>query len=404
MERSQTMTKTFIFPVHALAYEKMLEKIEEGCMPNLEKLMDNGSYGVSKSVFSTASAVDYVSLLTGCTPATHGIDDFQTNTVQGSTFGRDPEEFGMRRVPPEELDETRIYRSDDVKVPWVWTLMDNNRAMQFGVFSPATYPAPELPEDGVWVSGYWNDPQLLRDNEEASNNEEVREKLVDEYENYPLTPYLAIPPAYPEDVETELEYLERKLEVDIEMSEQIHKARLEILKDKDWDIFLSEEFFCDNIQHLLWPRNPENSLHNSTDEKLREKDLLGKFYQHVDKILGKYLEEIPDNANIIVISAHGQEESNTKEGMYNQFDKLFKYGIWNGPEGWKYEDEEPDYSPPSRAEHNKNGMYIVSGPDFAENGESKPISCMDFTPLMLELYEYEKPEHLDGKTPKHLLN
>lgn len=398
------MTKTFIFPIHALSYEKMLEKVEEGYMPNLADLMENGSYGVSKSVFSTASAVDYVSLLTGCTPATHGIDDFQTNTVQGSSFGTDPDEYGMRRVPPEELEDTRLYRSDDVNVPWVWSMMDDHRTIQLGIFSPATYPAPELPEEGVWVSGYWNDPQLLRNNEEASNNEKIVKKLVDIYEDYPLTPYLAIPPSYPEDVTSELNYLERKLEIDIEMSEKIHEARLEIMKDEDWDIFLSEEFFCDNIQHLLWPREKENLLHNSIDEDLKEKDFLGQFYNHVDDLLGEYMKEIPDNANIIIISAHGQEESNTEEGMANQFDKLFKYGIWNGPEGWSYKEEIPSYSPQSRADHNKDGVYIVSGPDFSNSGDSKPISCMDFAPLMLELYGYEKPEHLDGRTPNHLLN
>lgn len=397
------MTKIFIFTVHALAYEKMLEKVEEGCMPNLAELMENGSYGISKSVFSTASAVDYISLLTGCTPANHGIDDFQTNTVQGSTFGRDPEEYGMSRVPPEELEDTRLYRSDDVEAPWGWSLMEDQRVMQFGVFSPATFPAPELPNDGVWISGYCNDPQLLKNNKEACNNEKVRRKLVEKYEDYPLTPFLAIPPSYPNEISSEIDYLETKLEIDIQMSKKIHQARLEIMKDEKWDILLSEEFFCDNIQHLLWPRNTENPLHNEIDDKLKDLDLLGTFYQHVDDLLGDYIETLPEDTNIIVISAHGQEESDTKEGMYNQFNKLFKYSIWNGPNGWEYE-EKPDYKPPNRAEHNKDGAYVVSGPDFAENGTSNPISCMDFVPLMLELYGYEKPEHLDGIIPNHLLN
>ncbi len=395
--------KTFIFPVHALSYEKMIEKAEEGLMPNFKKLMENGSYGTSKSVFSTASAVDYVSLLTGCTPASHGIDDFQTNTVQGSIFGRDPEEYGMRRVPPENLDNTRLYTSNDVEVPWVWEVMDKHKSVQLGIFSPATYPAPDLPKDGIWVSGYWNKPQLLKNNERASNNENVRSELLEEYENYPITPSLAIPPSYPENCSTELEYLERKLEVDIEMSEKIQEARFEIFKKEDWDIFLTEEFFCDNIQHLLWPRSKENPFHSSTDEKIREKDLLGQFYRHIDEVLGMYMEELSEDTNIVVISAHGQEESNTEDGMHEQFEKLFEYGIWKGPKKWYFKKEKPSYCPPSRAEHNKNGAYIVSGPDFAENGVSRPISCMDFTPLMLEIYDYEKPEHLDGMVPKHLL-
>lgn len=398
------MTKTLVFPVHALSYSKMREKVKEGVMPNLEQLMQEGSHGVSKSVFSTASAVDYVSLLTGCTPATHGIDDFQTNTVQGSQFGRDPERYRMERKPPEELDDSRLYTSYDVEVPWIWELMQEERAMQFGIFSPATYPAPELPNDGLWVSGYWNDPQLLEDNVPAANDQKVRKKLVENYDKYPVTPFLAIPPVFPENVDSEFDYLRRKVEIDREMSEKIHDARLEAVKDEEFDILLSEEFFCDNIQHLVWPRSEDNPLRDETDELLREEDLLGDFYSHVDEVLGRYMEELPEEANIVVISAHGQQESEDEEGMYEQFRKLFKYGIWQGPEGWSFKDEKPDYAPVSRAEHDKNGAYIVAGPDFAENGESDPISCMDFAPLMLEIYDYDKPEHLDGRVPKHLLS
>lgn len=398
------MTKTFIFAVHALSHEKLLEKVEEGRMPNMQSLMEDGSYGVSRSVFSTASAVDYVSLLTGCAPASHGIDDFQTGTVQGSQFSRDPEEYRMERKPPEELEDSRLYTSYDVEVPWIWDMMEDERAMQFGIFSPATYPAPELPNDGVWVSGYWNDPQLLKDNVPASNDQEVRKQLVGNYEDYPVTPFLAIPPVFPEDVTSELEYLERKVEIDKQMSQRIHDARIEVIRDQDWDIFLSEEFFCDNVQHLVWPRGEDNPLRDRTDRGLEEKDLLGEFYSHIDEVLGRYLDELPDDANVIVISAHGQQESKDKEGMYEQFEKLFKYGIWQGPGGWEFQEEEPDYSPVSRAEHDKNGAYVAAGPDFAQGGESDPISCMDFAPLMLELYGYEKPEHLDGRVPKHLLS
>ena len=208
------MSGTFVFAVHALSYQKLLDKVDEGIMPNMKSIMEEGSYGVSKSVFSTASAVDYVSLLTGCTPVSHGIDDFQTGTVRGSQFGRVPEEYSMKRKSPEELENSRLYTSYDVEAPWIWEMMQDHRAAQFGVFSPATYPAPQLPNDGIWVSGYWNSPQLLKDNVAAANNQEIRESLLENYSDYPVTPYLAIPPAFPDSISDEMGYLEQKISVD----------------------------------------------------------------------------------------------------------------------------------------------------------------------------------------------
>ena len=176
------------------------------------------------------------------------------------------------------------------------------------------------------------------------------------------------------------------------------------MKDEDWDIFFSEEFFCDNVQHLVWPRSQDNPHHDEVDRSLKQQDLLGEFYRHIDNVLGDYLDQLPENTNVIIISAHGQQESENNDGMYEQFEKLFRYGIWNGPQDWEVREQKPNYTSVSRAEHRNDGVYVVSGPDFAGKQESDPISCMDFTPLMLELYGYEKPEHLDGRVPKHLLS
>lgn len=400
------MTTTFVFPIHALAYDKMVEKAQEGVMPNTKRLMEDGCYGVSKSVFSTASAVDYTSMLTGVTPHTHGVVDFQTNTYQGSPFWHDPSEEDPQVIPPENLERTRLYTSYDVDVPWVWEMMPEQKVMQFGVFSPTTYPAPELPNDGVWVSGFWSKPSAyLRDNVAACNDQDVREELLELEPDYQVSPLFAIPPLYPEDeVEGMMAYLEAVVENNIAQSEKLHAARLELMQRHDWDVFLTEDGICDNTQHICWPRSPENPVHNAMDERLREEGLLDRFYAHIDDLLGRYMELLPDDANIVLFSAHGQQETETEEYMHDEFKNLYKYDIWATPPGWTFHEERPAWSPPTRASHSYDGAYVVSGPGFASKGETAPMSCMDFAAMMLALYNRDVPAHMDGMVPDHVMH
>lgn len=394
--------KTFVYAVHALDHDRAIEKAREGVMPNLLRLVERGSYGTTKSVFSTASPVDYTSMLTGTTHTTHGIDDFQTNTREGFTFARHP---GKKRVVhPAEADDTRLYTSYDVPVPWIWELMTEHRAMQFGVFSPTTYPAPELPNDGVWVSGYWSKPtNYLRDQVAACNHQDIREELLEHYPDYSVTPLFALPPLYPADTNTEMAYHRAFLEHNMHVSKEIQKARLEVFGSQDWDVFFTEEGLCDNVQHILWPRSEENPAADEVDRQLRDEALLDRYYRYIDDILGRYLDRLPDDANVIVISCHGHEETTDDYYMHDRFTKLYKHGIWETPDNWEFREERPEWSPPTRSGHTYDGLYVVAGPAFQERDETDPISCMDFTPLMLELYGYDIPDLVDGRVPAQIL-
>ena len=52
----------------------------EGKLPNIKKMMDNGTYGYSKPVFPTHTPVNFATLLTGTMPHTHGVADGPMHT------------------------------------------------------------------------------------------------------------------------------------------------------------------------------------------------------------------------------------------------------------------------------------------------------------------------------------
>lgn len=399
--------KTLIVPVHSLSYRMLQRKLDDTDreLPNLQELADEGSHGVAKSVFSTSSAVDYASMMTGCSPGTHGIEDFQTNILEHSVFSHDGGSRRTRFLGGDEIEDTRPYTYYDLDVPWLWHQMPDVRVAQFGLMTPATYPAPELPEDGLWVSGYWNDPtSYLRDSMAGCNDPEVRQQLIDAYEDYFLTPVFAIPPVYPDDgAKDEADYLRQVLETTMEMSEQLHAARLAVLEDEDFDVVLTEDPYYDNIQHLLWPHSEESPLRTPADDMLEDEDLLGRYLEHVDDLIGRYREALGGELNVIVISCHGQDEATEEASMHDEFRRLYQYDVWDSPAGWSFQEARPEYSPLTRAQHDYDGVVLAAGPDIAAGGHIDPISCMDFAPLLLELYGHEVPTHMDGRVPDALL-
>ncbi len=110
---------------------------QEGKLPNIKKMMDNGSYGYSIPVFPTHTPVNFATLLTGSYPKTHGIADgpmhiegYELNTISAGGF-----------------------RSVSRKVPAIWTIMENVGKKVFVLTTPGSTP-PEI-QDGYILRGRW---------------------------------------------------------------------------------------------------------------------------------------------------------------------------------------------------------------------------------------------------------
>lgn len=400
-----TESKTFVYVVHGMSYQRMVEKAEEGVLPTFKKLMDDGSYGIAKSVFSTASAVDYTTMLTGASHTTHGIPHFLTDVMEGFYFSHYPRDGRLESVPPKFWNQTRYFTSYDVQVPWVWDIMEDHKAMQFGMYTTTTYPASPMPNDGVMVTGCWGDPTpFLKDHIAGCNDPEIREELLEQYPDYWISPFYGTPPFYPKDANTEEEYLHAKLELGTSQHEPAQRARHHIMTNHDWDVFLTEDPYVDQMQHLLWPRSEDNPLYDEeVDGMLHKEGLLDQYYRHTDEMLKLFLDDLPEDANVVVISNHGHEEIDYRSNTHDVFKKFYDLGKWGVPPGWEVKQEMPDWSPPNRSNHNYDGLFIAAGPDFADDGEVDPMSVMDFTPLLLDLYGYDQPEHVEGEIPAQVM-
>lgn len=110
---------------------------QEGKLPNIKKMMDNGSYGYSIPDFPSHTPVNFASLLTGTHPSVHGISD------------------GPMRIEGKTLEKPSVggFTSAAKKVSPIWTVLENVGKKVALLSIPGSTP-PEL-KKGIVIRGRW---------------------------------------------------------------------------------------------------------------------------------------------------------------------------------------------------------------------------------------------------------
>ena len=110
---------------------------EEGKLPNIKKLMEQGSYGYSYPNFPSHTPTNFATLLTGSYPEIHGVND------------------GPMRALGNPLDKVAVpgFRSTVKKVPPIWTTLEE-AGYKVGIISVPGSTPPEV-NQGVVLRGRW---------------------------------------------------------------------------------------------------------------------------------------------------------------------------------------------------------------------------------------------------------
>src|SRR3989338_2561492 len=110
---------------------------QEGKLPNIKKLMEEGSYGYSIPDFPSHTPVNFASLLTGSHPNVHGVADGPMH-IEGFPLNK-PSVAGFSSVAK--------------KVSPIWTVLENAGKKVVLLSMPGSTP-PEL-KKGVTIRGRW---------------------------------------------------------------------------------------------------------------------------------------------------------------------------------------------------------------------------------------------------------
>ncbi len=236
----------------------------EGFLPNFSAAVSGGSTADLLSTTPPRTAAAWASIFTGVNPGKHGLYDFALI----------------------EDGKSRYASSKDLRTPYVWEMMDSDRAIAFNI--PCAYP-PRPCKDAIVVSGFCTpDPGCP-----FAQPHSIRDEI------------LALVPDYDFNIAAEAQLV--KLGASRDKS-KISDALLRgvrqritvathLLGKKEWTsafIVFSE---TDWVQHYF--------IHEFWKAGKKSATEVARIYKPIDEFLGKL---VRDGHDIIIVSDHGFRE------------------------------------------------------------------------------------------------
>lgn len=227
------------------------EWLEEGTLPNLQRVYDSGFTGTLKSTIPPNTSPAVQSLYTGCDPATLGVFGFQK--PDGTTIS-------LR----------------DIHVPKIWSVLGQQNLSSCVVNVRTTFPPDQL--NGVMLSG---DPMPGEESAYAYPPEVKEQVSGFRCEEKDERMHKELVPPY--------EHNREVLQHAVDIFEHRWETFRELSETEDYDFLMYWIGETDFLQHRLW-ENPDD---------IRE------FYEVVDEKMGDFLDSF--EGSVIFLSDHGFE-------------------------------------------------------------------------------------------------
>jgi len=248
--------------------------MDQGDLPNLDRLRRNGSYLPLASTMPPASFPAWTSCVTGVNPGRHGIFDFT-------------------EIAPAPTRAVRFVNSTFRKAPALWNMLSGagKRVCVLGV--PATYP-PE-PVNGCMVSGF-DSPVCGR---------------VDKSFVYPRDIYSEVRGwRYSDLDETRIGpgWHEEALPRILEKIEDKERIALKMLARENWDFFMAVFGESDAAAHHFW------LFHDTQSPRYIPSALAGaisQVYSRLDAAVGALVAAAGPGVTVAVVSDHGSGGAGT---------------------------------------------------------------------------------------------
>lgn len=266
--------RTVLLGLDGATFDLLGPWMDQGHLPNLKRLTQEGVWGELESTLPPTTAPAWVACVTGVNPGKHAVFDFRESPF---------------------LDASRpLISSRSVRAPKLWQLLNlqGYRAAMLNV--PITYPPEQV--DGFVVSGMMTPGPETAFVFPPDLKEELYRAVPDYVVNVDIPRY---------DVEDEADAHAFLDEID-RCFERRAEAMFYLLDRGGWDFFMVVYIVLDRIQHLLWKyyQDPESRFyHMERAPRLRSRIL--EIHQHVDAMVGRLMEHLGDDTNLIVVSDHG---------------------------------------------------------------------------------------------------
>ncbi len=252
------------------------EWIQSGHLPTLASLQLTGSYARLKTFDYYRAETPWTTFLTGCKPQ-------QTGYWAPLKFY--PSNYSVEEVQAYDFGEYKPF----------YSLLGKDRKV--AVFD---MPQSTLVEDvnGVQVLAWGAHSPMTPSH---SNPESLYQELTSQH---------GVHPALREDHAPILDWkLLKKLQLNLELGiSRKSKICQDIISREPWDLFLTVFGETHSAGHSFWHLSRKDHPLYSHVAKSNDDPMLSIF-QAVDKAIGEILEKAPDEATVIVFSAHGMDSN-----------------------------------------------------------------------------------------------
>ena len=267
--------KAMVLGLDGATWDILEPLIQEGLLPNLARLREQGSSGALSSVFPPLSPVAWTGVMTGKNSGKHGIFEFLEH-------GHDP--LGGR------VNSSRAIQS---KLIWEIAAQYGKKTVAGGV--PMSYPArPAAGRFPGFFLGDFLSPAAAADFSSDPDLFAELEKAVGPYRPWATAIH---------DGGNEAAVLD-----DLQDFLEQHLRTVSFLMERcDWDLFMFDLMATDRIQHELW--HVWDLTHRVARGRERElaalRPRLIHFWQTLDRGVGAIEADLPTDTALLLMSDHG---------------------------------------------------------------------------------------------------
>jgi hypothetical protein len=354
-----------VFGMDGMSWRILDPLMKAGRLPHIADLVRTGAAGPLLSIKPMLSPVVWTTIASGHGPKDHGIWDFVDA-------------------------ERRLVNSTQVRTKRIWQLLSERSSATLGVVGWfVTWPVERVA--GFMVSERsrpWKltqqrrplsfHPPALQDLFEAVDRERRDRYLAEcaRFTSLPLDPQWRTTLSKGTPERARMDNLERRFLRVYLRDSTYADAGLSFYAALAPDLLLLYFRGVDHAQHAYWfARAPEESA-TPVDEADRRYfgGLIDSYYVYMDEVVGRYRAAAPEGTSFMIVSDHGFRSFKRRRGEAG-----------------------------SVAYHEREGVYIASGPPFKRGRRGEELSVMDLAPLWLHLAGLPAARDMEGKVPLTIL-
>jgi predicted AlkP superfamily phosphohydrolase/phosphomutase len=237
--------------------------------PRLKELFARSKRGTLRTIDPPITVPAWAVMFSGVDPGTLGI-------------------YGFRHRRPGTYFDQYVPSSRTLLAPMVWDRLSRVGRRVGVIGMPPGYPPPTV--NGVYISDFLTPDGAQDFVSPLSMRDEVR---------------AAAGGRYTFDVTFRADDRDRIGRELLEMTRQHLAVARHLWKKERWDFFALHEIGPDRVHHTFWKYFDPS--HPRYEENRKYREFAEEYYRQLDAGLGAWLDEIPDDVRVLVVSDHGSQ-------------------------------------------------------------------------------------------------